>query len=259
MDTKRLSRGSRAAFTLIELLVVVAIIALLIAILLPSLNKARDMAKRSVCAANLRAVSQATKIYATQWSDLIPATSSFTGGWLWDESPLWCDLLLMTNPSYAPDGSDALNARSIRKMLFCPTNEAQNNDQLWNFSSYRVLGYAFLNDRGSGDLTDDVDMLNYVRPQGMKFVRKYGASSRADALIEYAVDANLSTDNPPTNWSLIQGGWTGGKHSSAHLKGTAPAGQNTACLDGHVEWRTWVQAKNTGIKAGPYFWVQSPP
>ena len=64
------------AFTLIELLVVVAIIALLISILLPSLARARELSKRTVCSANLRGVGQACKIYANDNDDLWPTVTS---------------------------------------------------------------------------------------------------------------------------------------------------------------------------------------
>jgi prepilin-type N-terminal cleavage/methylation domain-containing protein len=60
------------AFTLIELLVVVAIIALLISILLPSLSKARELAKRSVCAANLGGMGKAVAMYGAQAKGSFP-------------------------------------------------------------------------------------------------------------------------------------------------------------------------------------------
>jgi len=63
----------RRGFTLIELLVVVAIIALLIAILLPSLGRARELSNRSVCAANLRGMVQSMNVYGNENQDAWPA------------------------------------------------------------------------------------------------------------------------------------------------------------------------------------------
>lgn len=62
----------RKGFTLIELLVVVAIIALLISILLPSLSRARELAKRAVCASNLRGIGQGMHIYANDNREWFP-------------------------------------------------------------------------------------------------------------------------------------------------------------------------------------------
>ncbi|MCL2647023.1 MAG: prepilin-type N-terminal cleavage/methylation domain-containing protein [Phycisphaerales bacterium] len=64
-------RKSRA-FTLIELLVVVAIVALLIALLLPQLSKARDIAKRAKCQSNLKGIGFAINAYTSQNDEIMP-------------------------------------------------------------------------------------------------------------------------------------------------------------------------------------------
>ena len=65
-------RVGRAGFTLIELLVVIGIIALLIAILLPTMGKAREQANRTKCAANLRNLGQTAANFAAEHRGLYP-------------------------------------------------------------------------------------------------------------------------------------------------------------------------------------------
>src|SRR5271165_6716443 len=67
--------SAKRGFTLIELLVVVAIIALLIAILLPSLSRAKSIATRTKCAAVLRGWGEAINTYAADWDGVFAAKS----------------------------------------------------------------------------------------------------------------------------------------------------------------------------------------
>ncbi|HEY8666752.1 MAG TPA: type II secretion system protein [Tepidisphaeraceae bacterium] len=71
--------GGRGAFTLVELLVVIGIIAVLVAMLLPSLAKAREAANRTACLSNLRQVHLAFAMYAGQNRDQVPI--GYLGGY----------------------------------------------------------------------------------------------------------------------------------------------------------------------------------
>jgi prepilin-type N-terminal cleavage/methylation domain-containing protein/prepilin-type processing-associated H-X9-DG protein len=70
-----IAMNKRNAFTLIELLVVIAIIALLVSILMPSLQKAKELAKTVVCSSNLRSMTLAVNLYAEDYDDQIPQTT----------------------------------------------------------------------------------------------------------------------------------------------------------------------------------------
>ena len=75
----------RKGFTLIELLVVIAIIALLMAVLLPSLKRAKEAAKRSVCMSNLKQQSVAIYAYAQDNDEAIISSEVGLSGF----SPTW--------------------------------------------------------------------------------------------------------------------------------------------------------------------------
>ena len=87
---KRLGRLENKGFTLVELLVVIAIIALLISILLPSLAKAREQAKKMKCLGNMKDIGSASMSYASSDTSeiLVPMAHKKTvpvgtSAWFW--------------------------------------------------------------------------------------------------------------------------------------------------------------------------------
>ncbi|MEM6331902.1 MAG: DUF1559 domain-containing protein [Planctomycetota bacterium] len=132
------------AFTLIELLVVISIIALLIAILLPTLRAARDAAQAVTCASNLRQIGIGLHAYAAEYDGRVPPghadlSNQHFNGFGWVER--------IVEGGYLPT-SDEPNAQR-RDALFCPADNVtytEANGSLafgaeWN-TSYKGL-YSF--------------------------------------------------------------------------------------------------------------------
>ena len=122
----------KAGFTLIELLVVIAIIALLFAILLPSLQRAKEAARRAVCSSQLRQVGTAMAAYAADWENLLPYYGDEMHPYaLYRSEPQWLDA---QGKPIATKLACLYEAGHITepKVFYCPSNRLA----LYRFQSY---------------------------------------------------------------------------------------------------------------------------
>ncbi len=106
----------RRAFTLIELLVVISIIALLLAILMPVLSRARDAATTVTCASGLRQIGLAFAMYRDDNNDYLPWTYS-PGGYVWATGHLARYVSLRP-----PESSAAANEYGSQGIFECPAD-----------------------------------------------------------------------------------------------------------------------------------------
>ena len=114
---------ARSGFTLIELLVVVAIIALLISILLPSLGKAKDRAATTRCAANMKGIVSALLMYSQENNQKMIVGGITAGGTDYPNGMAWQDDLVQQGYAKAPfanqPGSSTVTV-TTNSPFYCP-------------------------------------------------------------------------------------------------------------------------------------------
>src|SRR3954447_5858107 len=120
-------RKTHHGFTLIELLVVIAIIAILASLLLPSLSEAKEKARRAKCISNLKQVTLAFKLFATDGEERYPwHTLPILGGTF---GPLaaegWRNYLAVSNELVTP------------KIVVCPSEGSRKKlvTEWWEFTA----------------------------------------------------------------------------------------------------------------------------
>ncbi|MGV3614222.1 MAG: prepilin-type N-terminal cleavage/methylation domain-containing protein [Fimbriimonas sp.] len=143
----------RRAFTLVELLVVIAILAILAALLFPVFSQAKESAKRTDCAANLRQLSVGVAMYASDHNGVFPQTKrraqrpdegDADGG---IEEPEYAHGLLLIAP-YVTGGPGPKTELSGDRTFACPSDPSpfgreclQINPDEWPVSSYLLNGF----------------------------------------------------------------------------------------------------------------------
>ena len=144
------SLTSRPAFTLVELLIIVGIIATLVAIALPSLGRAEQIARRVRCATNLKAVAVGFRMYLDDSNDVMPFAAAMPSLQLSDE-PRIADVLAnyLDNP----------------QVLQCPADTTRRYYE--SEGSSRKVGEGFMSERfGEGKTPVMYDYEPFHGPAG---------------------------------------------------------------------------------------------
>lgn len=220
-------RGSRRrGFTLIELLVVVAIIAMLAAMLLPSLQRAKEATRRVQCASNLRQITVATQLYLTDNRGTFPESIYETTARLMPYLGL---------PNYRTD-PNAFNAISGTKHVFYCPDALGKAVAVWE-GQEAYLGGAYT-------FAGGLQCYGYnVRLEGRTYstetpITRISQVTSPLSSVFWAMDAGSSM------YDDIYIGFMGGYRHGGNWSGIwsdllykpGAVGFNASFLDGHVEW-----------------------
>jgi prepilin-type N-terminal cleavage/methylation domain-containing protein/prepilin-type processing-associated H-X9-DG protein len=234
---KRVSK--KAGFTLVELLVVIGIIALLISILLPSLNKARETANRVKCQSNLSQIGKALLLYSNENKGAFPRTKADSTGTIDYTNGGFADADPFTSGNVVNNSIPAAMFLLIRtqdlttEVFTCPSGSAEK-DLMANSAATQRSNFT-----GSG--TGVTKNVSY------SFVNVYPTTTATGLgyktfITAFSSDFAIASDIAPAAiGDAVYTAITTGVARSTMIKGNSKNhdqdGQNVLYADGHAEFQ----------------------